>query len=204
MPKSFTIQDKQHINHRLMEKGKELFARFGIKKTTVEDITNAVAISKGSFYQFFDSKENLFEEIFEREVVDCRSRMAALLARYSEDPKKCIKLFIKGYIDQIKQNPFFEMTVLHNHNLPGLKCLVTDETIRRRGDEWIQLLIPYIRRWQGQGLLVDGRPEVIAATLRSTVYLLFHKNEIGCGMFPDIIELLSELISSGLLKGDRE
>ena len=42
-----------------MEKAIELFGETGYLKTTVEEITNSLNISKGSFYTYFDSKESL-------------------------------------------------------------------------------------------------------------------------------------------------
>ena len=58
--KAFTDKEKQFVTEALMQKGKERFAAFGIKKTTVEDLTQSVNIAKGSFYLFFDSKEDLY------------------------------------------------------------------------------------------------------------------------------------------------
>lgn len=50
---------KEDKKSKILEKGIELFSETGYLKTTVEDITNSLNISKGSFYTYFDSKETL-------------------------------------------------------------------------------------------------------------------------------------------------
>lgn len=50
---------KEDKKSMILEKGIELFSETGYLKTTVEDITNSLNISKGSFYTYFDSKETL-------------------------------------------------------------------------------------------------------------------------------------------------
>lgn len=49
----------------IIEKASELFAENGYDATSVQDITDACGISKGSFYLSFKSKESLLFSIFE-------------------------------------------------------------------------------------------------------------------------------------------
>ena len=50
---------KEDKKAKILEMGIDLFSKRGYLKTTVEDITNSLGISKGSFYTYFDSKETL-------------------------------------------------------------------------------------------------------------------------------------------------
>ena len=49
----------------IIEKASELFAKNGFDATSVQEITDACGISKGSFYLSFKSKESLLFSIFE-------------------------------------------------------------------------------------------------------------------------------------------
>ena len=49
----------------IIEKASELFAENGFGATSVQDITDACGISKGSFYLSFKSKDSLLFSIFE-------------------------------------------------------------------------------------------------------------------------------------------
>ena len=55
-------EDKQR---RIMKKGLELFCEVGYLNTTVEEITNSLNISKGSFYTYYESKEALLLNVLE-------------------------------------------------------------------------------------------------------------------------------------------
>ncbi|RPJ03614.1 MAG: TetR/AcrR family transcriptional regulator, partial [Spirochaetaceae bacterium] len=60
MPKGFTEREKELIRKKLYTEGTRLFGQYGVQKTTVDEIAKAAGISKGSFYGFYDSKEELF------------------------------------------------------------------------------------------------------------------------------------------------
>src|SRR5512138_1495129 len=59
----------------MREKGKTLFEKQGLKKTSVDELTEAVGISKGAFYLFYESKEELFLEILEELEIDFRAKI---------------------------------------------------------------------------------------------------------------------------------
>lgn len=59
----FSEFERVEIKKTLMHEGERLFSDFGLKKVTVDDIVEAVNISKGSFYAFYQNKEHLFIEI---------------------------------------------------------------------------------------------------------------------------------------------
>lgn len=62
MPR-FSETEKQNIKSRLLEEGERLFAVYGLKKVTIDELVHATGIAKGSFYVFYPSKEQLFFEI---------------------------------------------------------------------------------------------------------------------------------------------
>lgn len=57
---SLSEEQKESQRKKLLVKGKELMLQYGIKKTTVDDIVNACKIAKGTFYLYFNSKEDFF------------------------------------------------------------------------------------------------------------------------------------------------
>ncbi|MBB2183342.1 TetR/AcrR family transcriptional regulator [Lachnospiraceae bacterium MD1] len=85
-PKILTEQEKQFQKHKLLEKGKELLYSYGIKKTSVEDITKAAGMAKGSFYKHYDSKEALFLEIITQLHEDIFRQAENFLSEQSSEP----------------------------------------------------------------------------------------------------------------------
>ncbi len=52
---------------RIVTAAQALFARFGLRKTTMEEIVHRAKVAKGTFYKYFSNKEVLFMEVIERE-----------------------------------------------------------------------------------------------------------------------------------------
>ncbi len=51
----------------ILEVSQGLFARFGLLKTTVDEIAKLARIGKGTIYHYFKSKEDIFTEVVEKE-----------------------------------------------------------------------------------------------------------------------------------------
>jgi AcrR family transcriptional regulator len=59
MPKRFTDSEKEYIIKRLKEEAMKCLKMYGVKKTTVDELVKRVNIPKGTFYLFYESKEEL-------------------------------------------------------------------------------------------------------------------------------------------------
>lgn len=57
---AFTDEQNEQIRNDLIREARRCGITIGMRKTSVEQLAEAVGISKGSFYKFFDSKELLF------------------------------------------------------------------------------------------------------------------------------------------------
>jgi AcrR family transcriptional regulator len=60
---------KKDLNREAILKiAQEIFSKYGYKKTTLDDIANAVRKGKSSLYYYFKSKEDLFQAVVMKEV----------------------------------------------------------------------------------------------------------------------------------------
>lgn len=60
MPKIFSDTDKDYIRNALLENGRKALETSNYKTISVADIAAATGIAKGTFYNFFSSKESFF------------------------------------------------------------------------------------------------------------------------------------------------
>lgn len=60
MAKAFSDNEKSLIKEKLLEGAIECIKKYGVKKTTVDELASYAGISKGAFYLFYDIKEKLF------------------------------------------------------------------------------------------------------------------------------------------------
>lgn len=63
MARSYTDAEKEYIKKNLIAQAESCMKQYGMKKTTVDEITTRCRIAKGSFYHFYDSKELLFWDV---------------------------------------------------------------------------------------------------------------------------------------------
>lgn len=68
---AFTDEQNRLICRNLIREARCCGVTVGMRKTTVEQLANAVGISRGSFYKFFDSKELLFFAMLEDIHTEC-------------------------------------------------------------------------------------------------------------------------------------
>jgi AcrR family transcriptional regulator len=69
MDNSADISSKKDLNRETILKiAQEIFSKYGYKKTTLDDIANAVRKGKSSLYYYFKSKEDLFQAVIMKEV----------------------------------------------------------------------------------------------------------------------------------------
>lgn len=58
MPAIFTQQNRDELYRRMIDAGWDQLVRNGIRSLRVEQVAAAVGIAKGTFYHFFDSKDD--------------------------------------------------------------------------------------------------------------------------------------------------
>ncbi len=63
MPRELTEEEIEFEKNRLLENGKKLLFRYGIRRVSVDDIAKESGIAKGSFYNFFTSKDDFIYEV---------------------------------------------------------------------------------------------------------------------------------------------
>lgn len=73
MPKSFSEQERKIIRQSMIDITASLMKAKGIRQITVDEIARGANISKGSFYSFYNAREELFWDIIktqERDLIE--------------------------------------------------------------------------------------------------------------------------------------
>ena len=105
MPKTFTGKEKEIIRKTLITKGRELFSKYGLKKTSITELTNSAGIAQGTFYNFFESKEELYFEILEQEEANSAKYIENIVTT-SSSARESIKKIITCTFDLFERNQF--------------------------------------------------------------------------------------------------
>ena len=81
-----TMARRGQNRHRLLTEGLRLFARQGFNATGVQEIADASGVPKGSFYNYFDSKEQFAAEVLARYQEQECAELETLLVEGSGSP----------------------------------------------------------------------------------------------------------------------
>jgi len=99
-PLSRTLRRSAEIRERLFRSALDLFARQGFANTTVEDITEAADVGKGTFFNYFPSKDHILLAFGELQL-------AKLEAAIDEARSSNISIegFLRALPDRMTQEP---------------------------------------------------------------------------------------------------
>ena len=106
--------EKEKKRERILKKSWELFKKNGYEETKIERITKEVGISKGSFYTYFKTKEDVLFSILEKIEIEIENSINDIDT--SEEPskvlynllKKRVELFL-GYVQNMKLENLYIM-----------------------------------------------------------------------------------------------
>ncbi len=85
---------KKDVNREnILKIAREIFSKYGFKKTTLDDIANAVRKGKSSLYYYFNSKEDLFQAVIMKEV-DILAHELEIVINRNTDPVDKLRDYI--------------------------------------------------------------------------------------------------------------
>lgn len=85
MPKKYTEEERRNIKLSLMRAGGECLMRYGVRRTTVDELVRMADIPKGTFYLFYPHKEALFLDMINSYQDDVDELYPSLLEELDEN-----------------------------------------------------------------------------------------------------------------------
>jgi AcrR family transcriptional regulator len=87
------MAEQDDIKDTIIDAAREVFARFGFKKTTMNEIAGSVFKAKSSIYYYYKSKEEIFRAIVEKEGNILKSELMSAI-RKEADPRRQLRAYI--------------------------------------------------------------------------------------------------------------
>lgn len=181
---AFSEEKIGSIRRDLLREGRKRAFTLGMRKTSVEELTDAVGIAKGSFYKFFPSKELLFFAVLEdihteiyavaesalREsaaLPPAERAAAAILAACRRLSETGAMAFVENDAEYLLRRLPAEVKAAHYH----------DDEVH------IRALL------EGSGLCPREGMALAAATVRGLILTVSHQGQIG-PLYPRVLEML--------------
>jgi AcrR family transcriptional regulator len=199
MPR-FTDAKRERVRETLHETGRELFARYGLDKTTIAELTEPAGIATGTFYQFYDSKEALYIEILEAYGEELMPRLLGNSFEAHDDPEEAIVVFLELVMDELESNPLIHQLIVEDE-YDRIKAQYSAEELQTERERDAAYILPYIEQWYADGRISGPDPETIAHAIESVAYLTLHEEDIGEDRYPAVRETLIAAVAAGLTNG---
>jgi len=198
MARGFSDREREIIRKDLVEAGRRLFGTYGLKKTSIEDLTKAVGIAQGSFYTFFNSKEELYLEVMDREGEVIKEKLLRE-DNIKELTREKFKSFFKKVFELVSSNPIIRQ-MFFEEEVEILVRKIPPEKMKEYNKRLMRDLLPIIKRWQDEGAIInDYRPEVIVALFQVLYHPILHKKDFDEDVFDEMLRLLVDIVTNGLV-----
>ena len=192
--KEFTEKERELIRQKLMNNARKAFSKAGIKKTSIEELTNSVGIAKGSFYIFFKSKEAMYFEILIQEIAGSIPFRDIMTGKPGQPFNQLFREFLHQAVDSMQTNPILKLMLIPEEYNIVYRRITTDGENNAAFDI-IAPLAATIRKWQSEGVIIDVDANLLANVIKCLFLLTTHNVEIGDALFPDVMSYLIDMIA---------
>jgi AcrR family transcriptional regulator len=187
MGRSFSEGEKKRILRSLKSLATERFAAQGIKGTTVEELTQGVGISKGAFYQFFPSKEELFFSLVEER----EQAMREPLLKLDVHDKAAVRDLILSLLVLWKSDPLLRIIADPQEYQVLLRRLPEERLAEHLANDERDLGIYFGRRLAADNPEMGG---LLGAAFRGLFLMTLHEKEIGQELLQPVLTFLIEAV----------
>lgn len=103
---------------RLIEAGRKVFADKGVDAATIQDITDTADVGRGSFYNCFETKEDLVGAIV-GELVEDLVRLEGFVSEEYDDPTMALTATLRASFQLMSANPHLAWFIVRTQRVGG-------------------------------------------------------------------------------------
>jgi AcrR family transcriptional regulator len=193
MPRAFKSTEKEAIRAALLRHGRRLFGRHGLRRVTIQELTQAADIAQGSFYNFYESKEDLFFEILEAEEKELFDRLVGKLRPRPVGRKRLKEILLSGF-EQYRTHPFLG-SLLASGEYEQLRRGISAPRFRQHLERESALVVEVMESLRSDDGSGSMDPKLFAGLLQAIFLLLVHREEFEAEVLPRMIDLLVGLVA---------
>ncbi len=163
------------VEDRIVDATVKCFERFGINKTSMEDIAKVAKVSRPTIYRYFPSRHHLAVEVLVREIRD-HARLVATIFREQKYPPAAMVEGIILSVSTAREHPYTQIVTSDAGSELLAKVPGSDEVmLDAMSEQWL----PTLNRWREKGYI---RAEVGLEDLLLWITYYMHTS-VGKGNF---------------------
>lgn len=199
MPRAFSEEEKRIIRQQMREKSKRLFELHGLRKTSIDDITQAAGISKGAFYQFYESKEVLFLEIMEQMESELRESVLAHALLPKENARQNVRRILRSFLLTYDAYPLLKHFTQSDFDYLVRK--LPTERVQAHTNRDAKFLESFIKKIKREGIPLKVSPRVSINLIWSMFLVSLHRHEFGEDDYAETMKIMTDLIAGYITEG---
>lgn len=190
-----TINDVE-IKNSILEAAKRVFQKWGINKTTMEDIAHEAGKGKSTLYYYYQSKEEIFDAVVLDQFDEIILKVVKLSSAASTAKEKLCR-YIVGFIKETS-NRVSAYTIVHEELKRNRNFLTKlRDMLQSKEEKYIQEILKF--GLENKEFTFIKKDEIITASKTIVgmihaleLYLLFESNDAAQ------IDIAARLIANGL------
>jgi AcrR family transcriptional regulator len=197
MGNAFSAYERKVIEEKLQDVARECLGRYGVKRTTVDEIVRRVGISKGSFYNFYPQKEILFFTVLEDYQRTLLADVQHLLDKEQDLDIERYTEIIFNLFQRVRKS--FLMPMIVKGELEYLVRRLPPKLLAgHHSFDKIFARKIFARAGGNEEMDLD----ILSASLRAIFVIILHNQEIGEAHVEDVMRLLIRGIVQQVMPGD--
>ncbi len=184
------------VKASIVQAAENLFQRWGIRKTTMEDIAREAGKGKSTLYYYFKNKEDVLDEVAEVQIIRIFGRIESEIGAKNTAREKLLTYFRSMFQEIRRALTLFEIAT---GEIQADRTLI-DRTMHRFEAREEKILDSILRSGIGHGEFKTLKDRDIKPTVRAIITV---KRSLTINLFIDagdknLIDRIIKLLSEGL------
>jgi AcrR family transcriptional regulator len=196
VPRAFSERERDLIRQRLRSAGRQAFTDFGLRRTAVDDLVRAAGISKGAFYLFYESKEELLLELLEQHEQELQTKHQVRVLSTQFTVSQSMRELLQEAVSARRTQPLLRRM---SGDLEQLVRRVSPERADalRRAD--VASVSRWLYYWRARGVAFTIEAEVLTGLLRALLFASLREDEIGPTVYPRVLATLIDGVVASVI-----
>lgn len=175
-----------------------IFSKYGLLKTTVDEIAKAARIGKASLYYYFKSKEDIFKEVVEQESKFLKEKIREAI-NIEKKPQRKMRVYILKKMENLNNMANINSALKDNY----LEHYGFIEKIREKNSkEELFTIREILQDGEDQGIFVINDIELTAFAIASALKGMEYQWSTGISIteIEKNVDKLLEILFNGIIK----
>lgn len=201
MTESQASYRRENIKDHIVSIATHIFSKFGFKKTTIDDIAQTLGKGKSSIYYYFQSKEEIYREVINREMNILTGEIHRKVIDPSDYPTDKLRNYVLTRMQYLQELVNFNEALRNDY----LRNFAFVEKIREKYDQQEhnmvrQILQEGVDRDVFKLKDLDFAAMTFVTAMKGLELALFIKNEYSMDELKERLDEMLRIIFYGLVK----